>query len=91
VVNSWTIEKGDFWRIQNVQLGYTLPTALTSRIGIGQVRFYANAANPKTFFKYKGFTPEIAKTGLESATSQGVDSYVYPMSATYNFGVNINF
>ncbi len=91
VVNSWTIEKGDFWRIQNVQLGYTLPSTLTSRVGIGQVRFYANAANPKTFFKYKGFTPEIAKTGSESATSQGVDSYVYPMSATYNFGVNINF
>jgi TonB-linked SusC/RagA family outer membrane protein len=91
VVNSWTIEKGDFFRIQNIQLGYTLPATLTSGIGIESVRIYANAANPKTFFKYKGFTPEIAKTGPESATSQGVDSYVYPMSATYNFGVNINF
>ncbi len=91
VVNSWTIEKGNFWRIQNMQLGYTIPKSLCSRIGIGGIRIYANAANPKTFFKYKGFTPEIAKTGPESATSQGVDSFVYPMSATYNFGVNINF
>ncbi len=91
VVNSWTIEKGNFWRIQNMQMGYTLPGAFASKIGVGSVRIYANAANPKTFFKYKGFTPEIAKTGPESATSQGVDSYIYPMSATYNFGVNINF
>ncbi len=91
VVNSWTIEKGDFWRIQNIQLGYTIPQSLASKIGIGGIRVYANAANPKTFFKYKGFSPEIAKTGAEAATSQGVDSYVYPMAATYNFGVNINF
>ncbi len=91
VVNSWNIEKGDFVRIKNLQVGYTLPETLTSIIGVDGVRFFANAENPKTFFKYKGFTPEIAKTGPESATSQGVDSYVYPMSATYNFGVNISF
>ena len=91
VVNSWTIEKGDFFRIQNMQIGYTLPQKLTSFIKIGSVRVYANAACPVTWFKYKGFTAEIVKTGPESATSQGVDSYVYPMSATYNFGLNINF
>jgi len=91
VVNSWTIEKGDFLRIQNVQLGYTLPESAMLKIGVESIRLYVNATNPKTFFKYKGFTPEIAKTGPEAATSQGVDSYVYPMSATYNFGININF
>jgi hypothetical protein len=91
VVNSWTIEKGDFLRIQNVQLGYTLPESAMLKIGVESIRIYVNAANPKTFFKYKGFTPEIAKTGPEAATSQGVDSNVYPMSATYNFGININF
>jgi TonB-linked SusC/RagA family outer membrane protein len=90
VVNSWYIEKGDFFRIQNIQIGYTLPGSLTSKIGIGNIRLFANATNPVTFFKYKGFSPEIIKTGAESATNQGVDSYVYPMSATYNFGLNIS-
>jgi TonB-linked SusC/RagA family outer membrane protein len=89
-VNSWSIEKGNFFRIQNVQLGYTLPESITSKLGTGTIRLFANATNPFTFFKYKGFSPEIIKTGAESATNQGVDSYVYPMSATYNFGVNIN-
>lgn len=91
VVNSWSIEKGDFFRIQNVQLGYTLPQSLTSKLSLGHIRLFANATNPVSFFKYKGFSPEIIKSGSESATSQGVDSYVYPMSATYNLGVNISF
>lgn len=90
VVNSWAIEKGDFFRIQNIQLGYTLPETVSTLLGIGSIRLFANATNPFTFFKYKGFSPEIIKTGAESATNQGVDSYVYPMSATYNFGLNIN-
>ena len=90
-VNSWSIEKGDFIRVQNIQLGYTLPGSATAKIGIGTIRLFINATNPITFYKYKGFSPEIIKTGAESATNQGVDSYVYPMSATYNFGVNVSF
>lgn len=97
VVNSWTIEKGNFFRIRNIQLGYTLPKSFSQKMGINSVRIYANALNPWTFFTYKGFSPEIAKvpsTKDESetlATNQGIDTSVYPMSATYNFGININF
>lgn len=97
VVNSWTIEKGDFFRVRNIQLGYTLPKSFSKKLGISSVRVYANALNPWTFFTYKGFSPEIAKvpsTKDESetlATNQGLDTNVYPMSATYNFGVNISF
>lgn len=97
VVNSWTIEKGDFFRIRNIQLGYTLPQSFTKKLGMNSIRVYANALNPWNHFKYKGFSPEISRipndeTERENlATNQGIDSNVYPMSATYNFGINLNF
>lgn len=86
--NSWYIEDGSFIRIRNIQIGYTIPVKVATTLGVRSVRFYANTSNPFTFFKYNGFTPEIASS---SATSQGIDLNVYPMSATYNFGVNVNF
>jgi len=95
IVNSWSIEKGDFFRIRNIQLGYTLPSSITKRVGIEAIRVYANTSNPLTIFSYKGFSPEIARIpepGEEDvATKQGIDTNVYPMSAVYNFGININF
>jgi len=86
--NSWYIEDGAFFKIRNLQVGYTIPVKVVTMIGVKSVRFYVNASNPFNFFKYNGFTPEIANS---SATSQGIDLNVYPMSATYNFGVNVNF
>jgi len=52
-----------------------------------QLRFYVNAQNPLNFFKYKGFSPEVSG----SPTNAGIDLNVYPLYATYNFGVNITF
>lgn len=86
--NSWYIEPGGFVRIRNIQVGYTIPEKVVSKLGIRSVRIYVNTSNPFTFFKYNGFSPEIASS---SPTSQGIDLNVYPMSATYNFGVNVNF
>ncbi|PSR53232.1 SusC/RagA family TonB-linked outer membrane protein [Adhaeribacter arboris] len=85
--NSWYIENGDYIRIRNLQVGYTLPTNLTGKWKIQSIRFYANAQNPVTFFKYNGFTPEVGGP----PTNAGIDLNVYPLSATYNFGVNVNF
>jgi hypothetical protein len=84
--STWYIEDGAFLKIRTVQLGYSLPESMTKKMGMTRMRFYVNASNPITIFGYKGFTPEIASS---SATSQGVDLNVYPMSATYTFGVNV--
>jgi TonB-linked SusC/RagA family outer membrane protein len=86
--NTWYIEKGDFIRIRNIQIGYTLPRKTVNLIGIAGMRVYVNASNPFTFFKYNGFSPEIASS---NSISQGIDLNVYPMSATYNLGINVNF
>ena len=85
--NSWYFEDGAFLRVRTIQLGYTFPKSWTQSIGISSLRIYANATNPVNLFGYNGFNPEIAGG---ATTSQGIDLNVYPMSATYNFGINLN-
>jgi TonB-linked SusC/RagA family outer membrane protein len=85
--NSWYVESGSYVRIRNIQLGYTLPTAMTSRWKMNRVRFYLNAQNALNFFSYTGFTPEVGG----GPTNAGIDNSIYPLSATYNFGVNVSF
>jgi len=85
--NSFYVEDGSYFRVRNAQLGYTLSPGLTNRWGISKLRVYANAQNPLNFFKYRGFTPEVGG----SPTRAGVDVDVYPLYATYNFGVNLSF
>jgi TonB-linked SusC/RagA family outer membrane protein len=85
--NSFYVESGAYFRVRNAQLGYTLPGALLSKWGMKKIRLYANAQNPINFFKYKGFSPEVGG----SPTNAGIDANVYPLYATYNFGVNVTF
>jgi hypothetical protein len=87
VSNSFYVESGSYFRIRNIQLGYTLPGDMTGRWKISKLRVYANAQNALNFFNYRGFTPEIGG----GPTRAGVDVNVYPLSAIYNFGVNVTF
>jgi hypothetical protein len=60
---------------------------LLSNIGVKKIRIFANAQNPINIFKYKGFSPEVGG----GPTEAGLDANVYPLYATYNFGVNVTF
>ena len=73
--------------MRNAQLGYTLPSALLTKLKVKKLRVYANAQNAINVFGYKGFTPEVGG----SPTNAGIDNNVYPLYATYNFGVNVTF
>ena len=85
--NSFYVESGAYFRLRNAQLGYTLPGSILSKVGVRKVRFYANAQNAINIFGYKGFSPEVGG----SPTNAGIDANVYPLYATYNFGVNVSF
>jgi TonB-linked SusC/RagA family outer membrane protein len=85
--SAYYVEDASYLRIRNAQLGYTLPTALTNRWRINRFRVYVNAQNPVNWFKYSGFSPEVGGT----PTNAGIDINVYPLYATYNFGVNVTF
>ena len=85
--NSFYVESGAYFRMRNAQLGYTIPGNFLKKLNISKVRIYANAQNAINLFGYKGFSPEIGG----DVGSRGIDASVYPLFATYNFGVNVTF
>ncbi|MBC8005690.1 MAG: TonB-dependent receptor, partial [Verrucomicrobia bacterium] len=79
-------EETSFWlddlsyiRLKNVQLGYTLPKNLLSKIGIETVRIYGSAENLTTLTKFRGLDPE----------KRGNASDAYPLNKSFSLGVNI--
>ncbi|MBO9673996.1 MAG: TonB-dependent receptor [Sphingobacteriaceae bacterium] len=85
--NSFYVEKGDYIRLRNIQLGYSLPASIVNKWKMQRLRVFLNAQNAINIFGYKGFSPEVGGT----PTNAGIDTNVYPLFATYNFGVNVTF
>jgi TonB-linked SusC/RagA family outer membrane protein len=82
---------GDYLRLKNVTIGYTIPKDLTSKIGIGKLRFYFTATNLLTFTKYPGSDPEIGQVMSTNPSYFGIDRGLYPASKTYTGGLNVTF
>ena len=86
--SSFYIEKGDYLRIRNVVLGYSLPSTLLERTNaFKRVRLYVSAQNLFTFTSYSGFDPEVGSTNPIRA---GIDDGIYPMPRTISFGLNLS-
>lgn len=83
------IEDGDYFRIQNVTLGYDFKK-LFPRMPLGQARLYVTAQNLATFTKYSGMDPEIGY-GADKSWVSGIDVGFYPSPRTYMIGVNLKF
>jgi hypothetical protein len=85
--SSWYIEDGSFFRVKNIELGFTLPKTVAGKIGLEKFKLYISGQNIFTFTNYTGFDPEF---GIGSATSAGVDNGSYPQSRVYLLGVQID-
>jgi len=85
-VSDLLLEKDNFVRVKDLQLGYTLPEALTTRFKVTSLRLFVAVDNAFTFTKYSGFDPEI---GATSPLSMGIDRGVYPQSRTFRFGIDL--
>ncbi|NLD21806.1 MAG: SusC/RagA family TonB-linked outer membrane protein, partial [Bacteroidales bacterium] len=81
--------KGDFFRIKQMQLGYTLPEKLTKKALISNLRFYVSMDDYFTFTKYFGLDPETASTN--STSGGGLDWGSYPTMQKITFGINLTF
>lgn len=86
--NSFYIENGDYVRLQNLGLGYTLPQSLLSKFKITRFRVFASANNLLTITKYQGLDPSV---GGNADTQFGIDIGNYPLTQSFNFGVNVGF
>lgn len=85
-VNSYFVESSDFFRIQNITLGYSLRNIKMGSYTMPGIRFSVTADRPLTFFKANSFTPELG-----AKDSEGWDTEVYPLTSTYSFGIQIDF
>ena len=89
-ITSWAVEDGSFLRLNNLTIGYTLPSKLTKAFYVQKLRFYASGYNLFCLTKYSGYDPEVDSRRSTPATP-GVDYSAYPKSRSYNIGVNITF
>lgn len=90
--NSRFVEKGDFVRIQNIVVGYTVPAAALQSAFNGAItnaRFFAQVQNPFLFSKYSGLDPEANQ--YSGQLNFGVDWNVAPIIRTYSLGLNVGF
>ena len=88
VDSSAMIYDGSYFKIKQIQLGYTLPKNLLSKVGISHTRVYASLDDFFTFSSYPGFDPEAA---ANATTGMGVDKGAYPTSKKVVLGFNIEF
>lgn len=86
--STFYVEKGDYFRLKNVQLGYTLPENISRKLYMERLRVYATVSNVFTLTKYSGFDPEVSSNTL---FSRGVDQNSYPNTRNFTVGFNINF
>ena len=82
VNSSFNSVNGAYLRLKSVELGYSLPQRMLSRIGISRARIYANAYNLVTFTKVKYIDPEHPNDTW---------GYLYPLNKTVSLGLSVTF
>jgi outer membrane receptor protein involved in Fe transport len=83
------VEDGSFARIKNLSLGYTIPRALTRRLGVSRLRLYVAAQNLLTLTRYSGLDPEVSTDASELIG--GIDFATVPQPRILMGGLNISF
>jgi TonB-linked SusC/RagA family outer membrane protein len=86
-ITDYYIEDGSYLRLKTLQLGYTIPQSVTSKLKINSIRVYLQGVNLFTFTKYSGLDPEIGGSDLNFGTDMGN----YPLVKQYLVGLNVNF
>jgi TonB-dependent starch-binding outer membrane protein SusC len=84
---SYYVEKGSYMKLKNLQIGYTIPASVTSKVNISSLRVYVQAVNLFTITKYSGLDPELGG----GDTNFGIDAGNYPLVKQFLFGLNVNF
>ena len=89
IFSDYYVEKGSFLRFKNIQLGYTLPKSMLSKLKIQSTRIYIAANNLLTLTNYQGYDPDLGSFG--GALAAGIDYGFYPQARTFMTGLAIKF
>ena len=82
------IEKGDFVRLRQLQLGYTLPKKIMQKVFIERLRFYVSGENLFTITGYDGIDTEFSRV---SVLNTGIDKLIYPFTRSFTLGAQLTF
>jgi TonB-dependent starch-binding outer membrane protein SusC len=89
--HSYYVEDGSFFRLKDLQLGYTIPAV--QRLGISNLRIYVQASNLFTLTKYTGLDPDLSNRNFNSDADlqKGLDFGNYPVPRVFMGGINLSF
>ena len=88
--SSYYVQDGSFFRMRNVQLGYTLPVQRMFAGKVSNLRVYGSVTNLFTITGYSGMDPEVSQYS-STFTAPGVDMGVYPVPRQYLLGLSLTF
>lgn len=85
--SSYFLENGSYFRLKNIQIGYTFPESIIDKLPITKLRAYVTANNLFTVTDYSGFDPGLGNGGT---FTKGVDRGFYPLSKSLILGLNLS-
>jgi TonB-linked SusC/RagA family outer membrane protein len=86
--NSYFVEDGSYFRLKNLQLGFSIPKTVTDKLKMDNFRVYLQGTNLFTITGYEGLDPEVLPI---DNLNMGIDIRTFPISKIYTIGVNIKF
>lgn len=89
--SSYYVQDGSFFRMKNLQIGYSLPADRMFQGRVSNLRVYASVTNLFTLTGYSGMDPEVSQYGSTGFTGPGVDMGVYPVPRQYLLGLSVTF
>ncbi len=84
-MSNFYLEKGDYFRLKQLQIGYTLKSDLLTKIDVSKFRIYVQSENLFTFTGYTGYDPEIG------GGVYGIDKGFYPQARSFIAGLQLQF
>ncbi len=90
---SYYVEDGDYWKIDNITLGYTIDPRLLGALGrtVSAARIYVSGSNLFTFTGYKGMDPEVTTRGDDGLSPGNDYRDTYPTTRTFTAGLSLTF
>ena len=85
VTNDFWLKSTDFFRLKNLEIGYTFPTKLIRKVGISALRIYANGNNLWTS------KTQLDKYGIDPETTDNSSGYLFPLTQAFLMGLNVTF
>ena len=86
--SSAMVYDGSYFKIKQIQLGYSLPKSLLKKVAMNSLRLYVSLDDFFTITKYPGFDPEAS---ANATSGMGIDKGAYPMSKKVVMGFNLEF